>query len=145
MGKELIDSYKKIAESIDNVLFESERNITKYLMMADLLISDTSSVIYEFLLLDKPVLTFKNISSQILWDNRLAYDKLTESVAENLQKDTFKPQRKIISDTYHPYKDGLSARRMVDAVRFYIKEFGVPERRKLSLFRKYKIYKMFGK
>ncbi|MDT8415193.1 MAG: CDP-glycerol glycerophosphotransferase family protein [Flavobacteriaceae bacterium] len=144
MGKELIEDYIKLAESIDNVRFESERNITKYLMMADLLISDTSSVIYEFLLLDKPVLTFKNISAQILWDNRLTYDRLAESVAENLQKDAFKPQRKIISDTYHPYKDGHSAQRMVDAVRFYIKEFGVPERRKLSLFRKFKIYKEFG-
>lgn len=145
MGKELIKDYKKIAESFDNISFEGERNITKYLMMADLMISDTSSVVYEFLLLDKPVITYKSISDKILWDNRLTYNKLSESVIENFQNDPFKKQRKIISDTYHPYKDGLSAQRMVYAVQFYIKEFGIPDRRKLSLFRKYKIYKMFGR
>ncbi len=145
MGKELIQGYKKLAESIDNISFEEERNVTKYLMMADLLVSDTSSVVYEFLLLDKPVVTYKNIAEKILWHNSLAYTGLVESVNDNLQNDPFKNQRKIVSDTYHPYRDGLSAERMVESVRFYIKEFGIPERRKLSLFRKYKIYKMFGR
>ncbi len=145
MGKELIEDYKKIAGNIDNIVFEGGRDITKYLMLADLLISDTSSVIYEFLLLDKPVLTFKNISDNVLWDNSLVYENLVEKVSEILHADSFKAQREIISNTYHPYKDGLSAQRMVEAVQFYIKEYGIPDRRKLSLFRKYKIYKMFGR
>jgi CDP-glycerol glycerophosphotransferase (TagB/SpsB family) len=50
MAKDLIDSYKKIVNAdLKNVLFIEERNITKYLLIADLMISDTSSVVYEFL------------------------------------------------------------------------------------------------
>ena len=55
MAADLIDSYKKLSMSFENVLFIEERNIIKYLLISDLMISDTSSVVYEFLLLDKPV------------------------------------------------------------------------------------------
>ncbi len=62
----------------------------------------------------------------------------------NLEKDSFKDQRKYIMDNYHPYSDGKSAERMVQAVEDYIQEYGVPENRKLSIFRKFKIKKIFG-
>ena len=62
MAKEWIRSYKDLANEVSNILFQEENNIIKFLIISDLLISDTSSVIYEFLLLNKPVLTFNNIS-----------------------------------------------------------------------------------
>ena len=111
--------------------------------MADVMISDTSSVIYEFLLLDKPVITFKNISNNIVWENSFDYQQLEQLVARNLTEDPFAKTRKEIYNNYHPYSDGKSAERMVKAVEDYIKRNGVPEKRKLSLFRRYKINKMF--
>ena len=145
MAEDMIDSYKKLSMSFENVLFIEERNIIKYLLIADLMISDTSSVVYEFLLLDKPVITFKNNSLAINWDNQLSFDGLVNRVAENLLEDPFKQQRLEILKEYHPYTDGNSAKRMVDAVEEYIKTNGVPEKRLISWFRRYKINKIFSK
>lgn len=145
MSEELINQYKKVAEQNDNVLFIEERNIIKYLLISDLMISDTSSVVYEFLLLDKPVITYKNNSKEFKWDNSLTYDKLSEKVDLNLSKDPFKNQRREIFNEYHPFNDGKSAERMVNAVENYIKEFGVPEKREIPWLRRYKMNKLFKK
>ena len=143
-ARKLREVYKQLAAEIDNVVYETERNIIKYLLMADLMISDTSSVVYEFLLLDKPVITFRNSSKNILWDDNREYESLNEKVEFNFENDLFKTQRQEIITNYHPYYDGLSALRMVEAVEDYIEKCGIPERRKLSLFRKYKIKRLFG-
>ena len=145
MAKDLIKSYKELSMRYENILFIEERNIIKYLLIADLMISDTSSVVYEFLLLDKPVLTFRNNSRIINWDNLDLYAGLVKSVAKNLSEDPFKEQRLKILKEYHPYTDGNSANRMVDAVEEYIKKNGVPEKRLISWFRRYKINKIFRK
>jgi len=130
---------------LNNVLFEEERNIVKFLLMADVMISDTSSVVYEFLLLDKPVITFKCNSNNIKWENSNSYSGLTELVEENLNKDSFKSERKEVMEQYHPYNDGNSAIRMIETVEKYIAKNGVPDKRKLSILRKRKINKIFGK
>ncbi|MDH5412905.1 MAG: CDP-glycerol glycerophosphotransferase family protein [Flavobacteriaceae bacterium] len=144
MSNDLINTYKDIAEENDNIIYETERNITKFLLISDILISDTSSVVYEFLLLNKPVLTFKNNNENIFWDDVKEYTNLKEGVESNLGKDSFKDQRKYIMDNYHPYSDGKSAERMVEAVEDYIQKYGVPEKRKLSMYRKLKIKNIFG-
>lgn len=144
MATDLIKKYADLAEESNNMIFEKERNIIKFLLLADILISDTSSVVYEFLLLDKPVITFKNNNPKILWDDSSAYENLEEKVRLNLIEDPFKKQRGQIIAAYHPYHDGKSALRMVKAVEAYIKKFGIPEKRKLSIWRKYKIKKLFG-
>lgn len=143
MAENWLGVYQKLAQETPNIIFETEKNIIKFLLMADIMISDTSSVIYEFLLLDKPVITFKNISENIVWENSFNYNQLESLVASNLTEDPFSKTRKEIYNNYHPYSDGKSAERMVKAVEEYIKKNGVPEKRKLSLFRKYKINKMF--
>ena len=145
MAKELIAAYKRLATEVSNILFVEERNIIKYLLISDILISDTSSVVYEFLLLNKPVLTFKNNSKTCEWDNSLEYEGLEEKVNDNLQNDPYKEKRVLIVKEYHPYQDGKSSERMVHAVEEYIKEFGVPEKRTLPWLRRRKMNKMFGK
>jgi len=145
MAKNLIDSYKKLSMSFENLLFIEERNIIKYLLIADLMISDTSSVVYEFLLLDKPVITFKNNSLAMNWDNLLSFNGLVKSVVRNLLEDPFKEQRLKVLKEYHPYTYGNSAKRMVEAVEEYIKRNGVPEKRLISWFRRYKINKIFSR
>ncbi|MDP3312519.1 CDP-glycerol glycerophosphotransferase family protein [Lutibacter sp.] len=145
MSNPLIEAYKKLANETQNIIFEKERNIIKFLLMADILISDTSSVVYEFLLLDKPVITFKSSSENIAWDNATNYINLTLKIEDNLTNDVFKSQRATIVQEYHPYYDGNSTLRMVEAVSNFIAKNGVPEKRNLSFLRRLKINKIFGK
>jgi len=145
MHQKWINVYKTLAKKYPNLQFIEDPNIVPYLKMADVLISDTSSAIYEFLLLDKPVITFKNISLEIKWKNSLTYNHLINLVEETLEKDELSTARTEINKAYHPYTDGKSAERMVQATKDYITKNGVPESRKLSYLRRKKIYKIFGK
>ena len=64
MHEKFIKFTKEIDSKNKNVILVKDQNILKSLSVSDLLISDTSSSIYEFLLLDKPVISFKNISKK---------------------------------------------------------------------------------
>ena len=44
--------------------------------MADVMISDTSSTVYEFLLLNKPVITFQTVAKDIYWIDIQQTDEL---------------------------------------------------------------------
>lgn len=143
MDPNVISQYKALASKRKNLIVEEEPNIIKFLLMADLMISDTSSVVYEFLLLDKPVITFKSNSENILWEDLPEFEDLSSKVAANLDLDPFGAQRARIIQEYHPYNDGHSALRMVEAVEGYIDEYGVPLKRKLPFLRKMKMNRMF--
>lgn len=145
MATEWIEKYQELAANTSNIIFQTEKNIIKFLLMADIMVSDTSSVIYEFLLLDKPAITFNNISKEIHWENSNDFNKLEELIKNNLQEDPFAESRAYICQQFHPYNDGKSALRMVEATEDYIKTNGVPSKRKLSFTRKLKIFSIFGR
>lgn len=145
MNPEIINEYENRFSTNKKVKIIKDDNILKYLIISDLMISDTSSVVYEFLLLDKPVVTYKSISQNINWDNITDKNRLISSITTNLEKDLFKDKRANIIKEYHPYNDGKSAERMLDAVEKYITNNGIPQERKLGYFRRRKINRMFGK
>ncbi|MEA3317528.1 MAG: CDP-glycerol glycerophosphotransferase family protein, partial [Bacteroidota bacterium] len=145
MSKEIISEYKKIAREYKNVKIIEDKNIINYLVLSDILISDTSSVVYEFLLLDKPVITYKSTSEHINWQDIKDPSELIPSLNEIIKEDTWGKNRKWIINNYHPYTDGQSAKRMIDAVTLYLEKHKIPTKRKVPWLRKRKIIKVFGK
>lgn len=141
---EVMTTYEALAKKHDNILLSKDPNISKLIYIGDLLISDTSSVVYEFILLDKPVLTFKSKAENILWDDAKEYNGLTEKVAANLTLDAFKDQRAKVIAAYHPYQDGKSSLRMIETVEKMIAENGVPKYRKMGLDRMIESLKIFN-
>ena len=140
MAEEWVIKYKKLAEQVENIIYKTENDITKFLILSDLLVSDTSSVVYEFMLLNKPVITFNSISTNIVWKDLKSYQNLTQEIIHTFKNDSFAELRKNIIKDYHPYNDGKSALRMVEAVETYLATHKVPERRKISTFRKLKTH-----
>jgi CDP-ribitol ribitolphosphotransferase / teichoic acid ribitol-phosphate polymerase len=145
MNRETVEEYKKIEKENKNIRIIYDNNITKYLILADMLISDTSSVVYEFLFLNKPVITFKSSSKHIRWMNISSPDQLIPAINGTFTFDAFAESRKWIIENYHPYTDGLSSKRMIDTLKSYLGTNPVPLKRKISWFRRRKMIKMFGK
>ena len=145
MNKEVKAKYKQAAQSLENLVIVDDPNISKYLILSDLMISDTSSVVYEFLLLDKPVITFKSSSENIKWTDIDEPKILVDSVESVLESDINQEDRQWIIENYHPLSDGNSAKRMIDAVKKWLSKNPVPEKRKLSMLRRWKISKKYGK
>lgn len=142
---EWMEEYKAIAEQHENILWIEDHNITKYQLMADVMISDTSSTVYEFLLLDKPVITYKTIAKDIYWQDIQQVEELSDAFEKVQHDEEYINKRKWIIENYDPYLDGKVAHRMLDAARDYIARHGVPPFRKLNLWRKYTSIKKFGK
>lgn len=145
MDKKIVNAYKEKACTCNNVKVIEEPDILPYLKMADILISDTSSVVYEFILLNKPVITINSKSENIFWENLKSSVNLFSSVANNLLADPFSSKRESIIKLYHPYSDGLSSNRMINRVKEFISKHGIPEKRTLNFYRRRKMIRMFGK
>lgn len=143
MDKKIIEKYKALKSN--NIIVSNDKDITSLLQISDLMISDTSSVVYEFILLNKPVVTLKSISKNITWLNVLNTNNIVDKILSIINgNDNFAEKRLNTIKQYHPYNDGKSASRMIDAAVKYIEEHGVPNKRKISLFRKFKMHKKYS-
>ncbi|MBQ2787374.1 MAG: CDP-glycerol glycerophosphotransferase family protein [Bacteroidaceae bacterium] len=144
-AKEWVEEYKQLAATEKNILWVDDFSVTKYQLMADLMISDTSSTVYEFLLLNKPVVTLKSASKHICWSNIQEPQELHKAYTEAISDKEAIARRRWIIENYDPYLDGKVAERMLSAAEDYIKRYGVPTERKVNLWRKYTSIKTFGR
>lgn len=144
MNPEIASEYMHEAQKYENVEIVAEKNILNSLKMADVMISDTSSVVYEFIFLNKPVITLNSRSPHIVWNNISEPSQLPTAFVSTINSDDFADKRAKLIEMYHPYNDGLSSHRMIEAVEQFIQNYGVPSKRKLNFFRRYKMVKDFG-
>lgn len=144
-AQKYIDAYKQLAEDVENIVWIDDFNVTKYMLMSDVMISDTSSTIYEFLLLDKPVITLRAVAKQKYWRNMEQPEELSTAYHDILNDDRYTDLRRWVIDNYDPYLDGNVAKRMLEGARDYIRRHGVPKYRKLNIWRKYTSIKTFGR
>lgn len=140
------DEYRAWAKDRTDALYiEASENVTKYQLMSDVMISDTSSAVYEFLLLNRPVITLRTIANDIYWENITDEKQLQSAFDRALNDAESIKKRQWIVENYDPHLDGKCCARMLEQAADYISRHGVPEKRKLNLWRKYKSIKTFGK
>jgi hypothetical protein len=141
MPKEVVDQYQSLKS--ENLSFVETDNIIPLLQHADVMVCDTSSVLMMFLMLNKPVVTFNNISPKDYMINISDENKLDKSIQYALSYPA-ELQSKVehfILDT-HPYVDGKSSQRVLAAVDEFLVGEDIPKKSKpLNLLRKIRMRK----
>lgn len=138
-SEEEVNRYKNL--SGDNLQFVETRDIIPLLQAADVILSDTSSVLTEFALQNKPVVTLKNRSPKE-WMIDFSDAELLESKIERaLVKDSnILAKIKQYSDEIHPYHDGQSSERVLNAIdALLLKGTSHLKAKPLNLIRRFKM------
>jgi len=128
------------------IIYDSPDNVP-LLQVADVLVSDTSSIVYEFMLLDKPVVT---LNAQVRIEKGININKASElrsAIDRSLSfPDEFSENRKATIRQIHPYLDGQNSARVLSTVDNAL-ETNLLERLKhkpVNLYRKFQVRRSLG-
>ena len=115
MNPKLVDQYRKIEGK--NLKIIEQDSIAPLLKSAELMVSDTSSVIGEFALLKKPTITLNNAMPDDYIINISNHTEL-ESAINNVLADKTAIFKEVAeyAKQLHPYYDGQSSQRVLKAV-----------------------------
>ena len=115
MNPKLVDQYRKIEGK--NLKIIEKDSIAPLLKSAELMVSDTSSVIGEFALLKKPTITLNNAIPDDYIINISNHTELESAINAVLADKTviFKEVAEYAKQL-HPYYDGQSSQRVLKAV-----------------------------
>jgi hypothetical protein len=139
MNPEIIQKYKEI--QLPNVTFVLPIDVIPYMKKADIMLGDTSSIVYEFLMQHKPVVTFQTEKEIPYVTNVNDLKDLENALLNRLNSTEKLPEEliKMINDI-HPYRDGHSSLRLIDSVEKMLQGENLPTKKKpLNLFRNFKL------
>jgi len=128
-----------------NIKIIQDTDVTPWLHQADVMISDTSSVVYEFMALKKPVITYrtKNLQEKALdiqhpGELRPALDLLFEQPLWEFGR------RNQVLLSVNPYLDGKVSERIIDSLQKLHQDNFQARRKPLNLYRKWQVlYKYY--
>lgn len=139
MEKEIVEKFKSFEN--EYFTFHDTTDLIPLFKQADVMLSDTTSAITEFLLQRKPVVTINNNKPASYMINISQAEEIEAALEYALTNpvDIMQNIDEFIKET-HPYSDGLSSKRVIDACLDFL-EHGKMKRKPLNLIRKYKIRK----
>ena len=143
MDKSIVKQYQSLES--DNVKFFETDDVLPLLKAADVMLSDTSSIVFEFLTLDKPVVTFRHRQPGPYLLNITDTQQIESSLNEALAR----PQNLMNSinayaNELHPYRDGKSSERVLHSIDYFSENVqGKLKRKPLNLGRKFMVRKRF--
>jgi CDP-glycerol glycerophosphotransferase (TagB/SpsB family) len=116
MAPEVVRSYRDLAGP--TLRFVETDDVLPLLVAADVMVSDTSSIAHEFLLLHKPVVTLRNARpGPYLIDVRDPAE-LEPAIVRALERPPEILERIVeFARRVHPYRDGRSSERVLEATR----------------------------
>jgi len=132
-----VESWRKMAREIPDVQFvdDCEAPISRFFPDADILISDASSLIFEFMALDRPILLYASTENIAMWEKDpeapgnawrdIGAEFSTEEEFVAALSDAFTThkaahsaiQKKRSQELYGEFQDGKSHQRVVEAIR----------------------------
>ncbi len=141
MPQAIVDSYKALES--ENLKFIETDNVIPYLQRADVMLCDTSSVMYMFMVQNKPVLTF-NGNTQGDHLINITHESELEGGLKFLLNDPSSLMTAIakFNQQLHPNRDGQSSSRVVSAVEKALSSIGqLPRKKPVNLLRNIKARK----
>ncbi|HLR17068.1 MAG TPA: CDP-glycerol glycerophosphotransferase family protein [Alcanivoracaceae bacterium] len=117
MDENISAQYKALQN--DKLTFVETDNVIPLLKKADLMVCDTSSVMLMFMLQNKPIVTFRNrtIGDTSYLLNVEETEQLAPAIETALSRPADLMQRiKKAGDLIHPYRDGRSSERVLEAI-----------------------------
>jgi CDP-glycerol glycerophosphotransferase (TagB/SpsB family) len=138
MDEGVVRKYREMANKHLEII--DDPDIIPYLHEADVMLTDTSSVVSEFLLLSKPVVTFRTRSPASHVINFKKADELESSLIHSLKhpESVMSAASKFIN-RMHPYFDGQSSERVLAATDRFIDQYqGKLKAKPLNIWRKLK-------
>ena len=127
----------------DNLEYHDTTNLVPLFKKANLMLSDTTSALIEFVLQRKPVVTIDNNMPADYMLNITAASEIEKALrlAAGYPKNLLEKIEEFAQFS-HPYEDGKSSERVIDAtIRFYNSDKTHLKPKPLNLIRKYKIRK----
>ncbi|AZR28354.1 CDP-glycerol glycerophosphotransferase [Xanthomonas vasicola pv. arecae] len=116
---ELFDRYRALAGA--NARFIEPEDVMAAQRAADVLVSDTSSIVSEFVVQHKPVVTFSNRVPQPHMLDFQQAQQLPQQLTRALAPDAaLRSALASYADAIHPYRDGHSSERVIAATEDFI-------------------------
>lgn len=136
MDKSIVHQYRALES--DNVKFFETDNVLPLLKAADVMLSDTSSIVFEFLTQHKPVVTFRHRKPGPYLLNITSTADIESTISEALTRPRILIDAiKSFVNELHPYYDGKSSERVLDSIDYYLENIqGKLKRKPLNLGRK---------
>ncbi len=140
----LVEAYRGLVGP--NLSFEEGADLVPLLREADVMISDTSSAPVEFLMLQRPVVTFRHRQPGPEFLDVTGVDEVGPAVAWALARpDDLMERIRSYTEEVHPYRDGRSSERVLDAADdLAARGLGHLRRKPLNLVRRLKIRRSLG-
>lgn len=145
MDKDIIRRAKRLA--CDKLKVIESDNILPAMAVSDMLIADTSSVTYEYLLFDKPIITYKSTCRLDKGLNLDTPDELFGAIVRSLEDpDELSAIRKLYRAELHPYHDGKSSERLINTVHDVLEgsELSQLKRKRPAWIRRRQVRKQFS-
>lgn len=144
MNPDTVARYRALEN--EHLRFADDDNILALFPQVDMMCSDTSSALNEFLLTRKPVVTFRNRrpGPQLIDIDEVA--QFEPAIRRALSRPpTLMAAIRDYGDSIHPYRDGRSSERVLDAIDAFIAAGASNRKPKpLNLWRKLKIRRRIG-
>jgi len=121
MDKDLVKMAKKL--ECENIKIVESNNIIPLMAESDILIADTSSVTYEYLLFNKPIITYKSTTRIDKGLNIDLPEEIFGAIVRSMEDpNEFSEARKSYLADLHPYTDGKSSERLIETILKIIRE-----------------------